>query len=249
MNTIKRLFQEAKAVIKRFRTAFLLASMMTRSVQVSMLILIFLSHVAISQKIDTSEQAMVNNFQKLMRNSETIVDAQVISKESKWDSINGSKFICTLIKLKVFQTIKGTIENNEFTFKQPGGTGANTTYMVGAPAIYSLNERAIFFFSKKDINAYLQEESRVQIWRGGTVLIGNYRIDTNEYINTVKQTVADTTVFPKYLHRLKMSEEEYKTRSLRSKNNQMTKKGIIDTVKQENHSKQGNSNTTEEGVK
>ncbi len=198
--------------------------------------------IAVSQ-IDTSEQGMSGKFQKLMRNSETIVDAQVISKESRWDSVDGIKAIYTSIKFKVFQTIKGVVENNEFAFYQMGGMIGSSITDVSHSNTYSLNERAIYFFKNKNLNTYLQEEGRLRV-RHGVMNLGSYTVDANEYIKIIKQSVTDTTAFLKYYHKWKLAEKTYK-----ESNTRRLQENAKDTIEQKKQYMQKDSNTTSGGVK
>ncbi|MGD0591291.1 MAG: hypothetical protein ABSA44_10910 [Bacteroidota bacterium] len=256
MCTIKRLFQEAKAVMTRFRMGFVLNSTVAHLVQVSILILMLFPHVAVSQ-IDTSEESMIKHFQRLISNSETIVDAQVISKESwlldssdarnyGWRHI-GRRGFYTTIKFKVFQTIKGNVENNEFTFDQEGGKIGATSQVSTNQIDYKLNERAIYFFGKKDkygelwgVMYEIYKPERV----GGGVRVGDYILGANGFINALKQSVTDTEAFRKYYHNAKNEEENFHESMAK-----WLRKGLKDTVKQKNPRILKDNNINDGGMK
>ena len=190
--------------------------------------------IAVSQQIDTSEQRMINDFKELMRNSETIVDAKIISKESKWDSPVGRRAIYTLIKFKVFNTIKGVVKNNEFIFEQPGGVVGDTSELVSNMTTYNLNERAIYFFRNNNLKAFLNEERRMPVY-GGQIDFGYARIDTFRYFKILKQSVSDTTVMAKYLHSFKLAMQKHNAKDHRLKSSEMPTETIEDSVKHFNH--------------
>lgn len=194
--------------------------------------------IAVSQ-IDTSEEGMNKNFQKLMRNSETIVDAQVITKEYKWDSSQAIKTPYTIIKLKVFQTIKGTVDNSELTFKQLGNEYSNVTYKSGYfHSVYNLNERSIHFFRESTSTEYLNEAGRYQIGRNGKVFMGYNRVDANEFLDIIKKSVSDTTEFRKYYHRCQAAQA-----NLQMPQRKILQNSAGDSVMQKN------SNLNDGGVK
>jgi len=185
---------------------------------------------------DTSEQALLKSFRDLMNNSETVIDAQVISMESKWGRFhyeafpNGIRGMYTTVTFKVFHWIKGSIASDEVTFYYMGGKIGDTVEMVTHSPIFSLKQRAIFFFQNKEPNTYLVSKGRIPIFgseigappeRHGVISVGTYNVDAENYIDVVKQSVTDTTAYPKYIHRLKMAEEEYRLRSLKWKNGVM----------------------------
>jgi hypothetical protein len=243
MSKIQRLFQEAKAVMIIFRMAFAPTSISTCLVQVSMLILLLLPCVVVSQNIDTSEQGMNKWFQERMCKSDIIVDAQVISKESKWDSSKGGRGIYTTIKFKVFQTIKGAVENNEITFDQLGGMVGNQKRWLSNSMEYNLNRRKIYFFTKK-----FAEVDREEI-AGGAASVGHFRVSAKDYINTIKRSVTDTTAFQKYYHGFKQGEEDYRTGALKVMKGPWPKAIRKDSVNQEYEIRKSNSDTTRGGLK
>ncbi len=203
--------------------------------------------VVSQQKIDTSELGMNKWFQERMRKSDLIVDAQVVSKESKWDSSKGGKGIYTTIKFKVFQTMKGVVENNEFSFDQPGGTVGNQSLLVENARPYNLNSREIFFFTKK----FATVDGETIFGNTSTygdnalvVYVGAHRVSAIDYIKILKQSVTDTMAFPKYYHGLKRADEEHRTGSLH-----LIKGPMPTRTTQENQRKQKDSSTTVGGVK
>lgn len=209
--------------------------------------------VAVSQ-IDTSEEGMNKNFQKLMRKSEIIVDAQVVSKESRYLDSNDTRSaifkpmhttaIYTLIKFKVFQTIKGVVENNEITVDQAGGHVGKISQWPSTSIDYRLNDHAIFFFSEENSNTGLYEVSRMPIRPHGLVKLGYHRINVNDYIDILKQSVTDTTAFRKYYHEWKIADEEFKVYKIRR-----MQESIKDTVKQVKQNIQKYNDTSSAGVK
>ena len=187
---------------------------------------------------DTSEQALVKQFRNMMNKSETVIDAQVISMESKWAMghydvfPNGEKSIYTAIKFKVFHWLKGS-GGNEITFYQEGGKIGDTVVTVTHSAIFSLRQRAIFFFQNKvpnSPNTFLLSTGRIQIFgseigappeRHGVISVGTYNVDAENYVDIVKQSVTDSTAYPKYIHSLKIAEQESRTNHLKWKNGVM----------------------------
>jgi len=203
--------------------------------------------LAISQQKDTSEQGMSKRFQERINKSDIIIDAQVISKESKWDSSKGGRGIYTTIKFMVFHTIKGVVENNEITFDQLGGTVGNQSMWIENALPYELNRRHIYFFTKK-----FAEVGRETIF-GNTsqygddalvVYLGTYRLSAIDYIKLLKQSVTDTTAFPKFYHDCKMADEESRTRSLH-----LIKGPWPTRITQENQKRQKDSSATGGSVK
>jgi len=168
---------------------------------------------------DTSEQGLVKQFRDKIDNSETVMDAQVVSKESKWQFFKNDPYfgnrrsIYTVITFKVFHWIKGSIQGDEVTFYLPGGTIGDTSVAVSPSPIYSLDERAFFFLRNKEANTYLIDEDRIPIFgwkngRHGEVDVGNWQIDSEDYLKVIKQYLSDTTTYQKYIHRMKMAEQE-----------------------------------------
>lgn len=168
---------------------------------------------------DTSEEVLVKSFRNKMDNSETVMDAQVISMESKWRNFKNDLYfgnrreIYTVITFKVFHWIKGSMRGNEVTFYVPGGKIGDNVVMVSIAPIYNLNLRAIFFLGNKEPNTYILDEGRVPIFGGengrrGGINVGTWQVDPGNYIKIVKQAVTDTTAYPKYIHMLKMADEE-----------------------------------------
>jgi hypothetical protein len=203
--------------------------------------------VAISQQRDTSEQGMNKRFQERINKSDIIIDAQVISKESKWDSSKGGRGIYTTIKFKVFHTIKGVVENNEITFDQLGGTVGNQSMWMENALPYDLNRRNIYFFTKKFAEVGREIIYGDTIRYGDNVLnvfIGTYRLSAIDYIKMLKQSVTDTSAFPKFYHDCKMADEESRTRSLR-----LIKGPWPTRTTQENQKRQKDSSATGGGVK
>ena len=98
---------------------------------------------------DTSEEALVKQFRNMMDNSETVMDAQVISMESKWgldkDAMffKGRREIYTVITFKVFHWIKGSLRGHEITFYVWGGKIDDTAMEVSPSPRFRLKERAI----------------------------------------------------------------------------------------------------------
>ncbi|HVN48346.1 MAG TPA: hypothetical protein VMU30_05940 [Bacteroidota bacterium] len=196
--------------------------------------------IAVSQQ-DTSEEGMTKNFLELIRTSDIIVDAQVISMESRYLDSSDTRSeifkpmhttaIYTLVKFKVFQIIKGIVENNEIIIDQPGGKVGRTGQWPSTSPDHRLNDRAIFCFSKQNSNIGLQEYRRIQI-RNGLVRLGQHRVDANEYIGIMKQSITDTTAFRKYYHEFKVADEEYRERKLKWGDDGIMPVGAVDSIHQ-----------------
>jgi hypothetical protein len=209
---------------------------------------------------DTSEQALVKEFRDMMDNSETVMDAQVISMESKWNTSkdemfpNGMKSIYTMVKFKVLHWIKGSLASDEIIFNIRGGTIGDTVVTVTQTPIFSLNERGIFFCQNKETNTFLISKGRITIFgsgkgRHGIIEVGVDQVDAEDYIEIVKQAVTDTTAYPKFVHSLKILEEEYRLRSLLWKNGAMPR-AVADSVHRALKPRRViNSDTTKGGVK
>jgi hypothetical protein len=180
---------------------------------------------------DTSEKGLVKDFRDKMDNSATVFDAQVISMESKWDSSKkfGSsdsiKEIYTIITFKVFNWIKGSIKSDSVNFYLEGGKIGNIKEWISIAPLFHLNERAIFFLKNKKPNTFITNDksvSRIPIWgaengKQGTLAVGLYKINTDDYVNILKKSIADSSVYPQYIHQLKLSEERFRSGVVRYK--------------------------------
>jgi hypothetical protein len=183
-------------------------SMLKCLAQMSMLVLMLLPCRIYSQQGKTPQE-LTKSYKELLNNSEIIVDAQVVSKESQWTK--GHEYIHTLIKFKVIQTIKGVVEDNEITFDQPGGRVGDTVTDVSSSKSYSLNERAIYYFKNKNLNTYLVESGR-HVINHGLVNIGSQRVDADLYKKVLKQSVTDTSILSKFFIWNHTVEEAIKTK-------------------------------------
>ncbi|MBN1398099.1 MAG: hypothetical protein JXA06_08740 [Bacteroidetes bacterium] len=204
MIMIRRSLQKAKGVIIRFRSSFALTAIVRHFVQLSMLILMLLPCIAFSQQ-DTIEQYLSNFWQEEVKNSSIIIEAQVVSKECKWDSSEGRKDIYTAIKFKILQTIKGVVGTNEFTFNQLGGQIGKLRIDYSSSKDYALNERAIYFIKNKDLTGYLHE-SKVPI-QNGKVGVEFERIDADFFIKVLKKSITDVTVIPRFANMITKMKE------------------------------------------
>jgi hypothetical protein len=180
-------------------------------------------------KPDTMEQGLINQFRKRLDNAETVIDAQVVSMESKWDNSkeglfqDGSRLMITTITFKINQWIKGTMEGDEVKFYTYGGKIGDTVQEISHSAGYTLNERLIFFLGNKEQNTKIIDKGRVKIFgtkngKPGNVILGYYSIASERYIDLLKKSVKDTTVIYNYIHRLKMAEEEIRLAKQKYKN-------------------------------
>ncbi|MDR3625207.1 MAG: hypothetical protein P4L45_00135 [Ignavibacteriaceae bacterium] len=204
--------------------------------------------------VDTTEQGMVKNFQDMMNDAETVMYAQVISKESKWGDINPhfskpTRKIYTVVTFKVFQLIKGSIKGDEVIFYLPGGKIGDKEAVVSPSPIYSLNERAIYFLGNKDKNTYLIDKGRYEIygWRNGghgNIETGAYQLDTEVFTKLLKQSVSDTTAYPRFIHQMKMFEEQHRLAKLKYKDGAMPvdslNKAEMQISKSKHDTKKGN---------
>jgi len=209
---------------------------------------------------DTSEQGLVNEFRKMINSSETVMDAQVISKDSKWHTVrdemfpNGKKEIYTEITLRVLHWIKGSRQDNEVIFYQAGGKIGDTEQVIYPLTIFNPNERAIFFLANRDPNTFLQERGRMRIYgshngKHGNLSLGTYQVDPEDYIPILKESATDTTAYPKYIHRLKRAEQERRIRELKWKNGVMPP-AAADSVRRAVRQKmRERSDTTKGGVR
>ena len=209
---------------------------------------------------DTSEEALVKQFRNMMDNSETVMDAQVISMESKWGLDkdwafpNGRREIYTVITFKVFHWIKGSLSGDEIRFYNGGGKIGDTEMVVTPTRIYNLKERAIFFLANKDSNTYLLDRGRMEIFGSengsrGLIFLGTFKVDPEHYISLVKKSVTDTTAYPKYVHMLKAADEERRIRDLKWKDGVMPR-DVADSVHRAIRQEMlGKNDTTKGGVK
>ena len=217
--------------------------------QICLINLLLLLHHAFAQ-IDTNEQKMNTRFQRRMHLSETIVDAQVISIESRYlDSSDarsalmiriGSRAIYTTIKFKVYQTIKGQVQNNEFAIDQEGGQIGNIIQSTTGVSKYKLNDRAIWFL-RKDENGRLVMLGGKEIRQSNgveAVQLVDCFVGEDSFINIIQQSITDTTAFRKYYHNREMENRNLHTL--------MAKKKLENGVKQDT---QKNDNTSNGSVK
>ena len=109
------------------------------SVHMDLCILIVFPRIIFAQEI--------KNIQELLDKSDIVVDAQVLSKESKWTE--GKKTIVTMVSLKVLHEIKGKLNKYKFTVEIPGGTIGEETVEVEPSIGFDLQERAILFLKKR----------------------------------------------------------------------------------------------------
>ena len=146
---------------------------------------------------DTSEQALVKQFQDMMNNAETVMDAQVISMESKWGMFydetfpKGNKEIYTVVTFKVHHWIKGTLQSDVVKFNIEGGNIGDTVTTVTHIPRFELNHRAIYFFKNKEQNTYLYYSRQINIWgafngRHCQVDVGVENVDAENYVNIFK---------------------------------------------------------------
>ncbi len=261
MNTFRRFICLTKRNVMKFNKFLSNTSLMTWSIPLSVFLFMLLPCTAVSQQ-DTSRQAMIDRFQKLLSNSNTIVDAQVISKEGKWDHTQDWRGIYTSIKFKVFQTIKGNVEGNEFTFDQPGGTAEGVTTIVTTSAPYDLHERAIYFFKNKKLTGYLHQNAKYPI-RYGKLFVEDESIEADLFVKVLKKSLTDESVIPRFVDMIRAIKEgqelrkkgsnkillipdplaNYKFSDTKPKIIRRSKESIKDTIKQENN------NTIKGGVK
>lgn len=214
---------ERKMILSSY---IVLADLLTvsRLALISLLILMFLPSITVAQ-LDTSEESVTKDFQKLIHRSQTIIDAKVLSKESfyldstdvrnnKFFKKRGIKTIYTNIKFQVFQTIKGTIENNEFSIVQKGGKIGKESYTVVGQTDYILNERAVYCFGEKDSYGQGADMGRFLVFVGknniGTLQLACYNVGLDGFINALKQTLTDTSAFRKYYRNAKGEEIKLK---------------------------------------
>ncbi len=205
MNTIRKFIYLIKRNVVKFNRFLMSTSLMTWSIPLSLFSIMLLPCISVSQQ-DTSRQAMIEHFQKLLNGSNIIVDAQVISKESKWDHSKGIRGMYTSIKFKVFQMIKGNVDGNEFIFDQPGGTLEGHTITVTTSLRYDLNERAIYFFENKKLSGYLMEYHR-DVIHNGKVWVEDEYIDADLYVKVLKKSLKDSLVISKFVNMLKVMKE------------------------------------------
>lgn len=200
---------------------------------------------------DTSEQGMVASFRKMMDESETILDAQVISKKSYIDSSSGRYHIYTAIKFKVFDAIKGDFKGSEFTYNQSGGAINGKSEWFSPQVTYSLNERSIFFFKNKNVDKYLILVGRYQIFGAGNgnhgeIDLGTWQMDPEVYTKVMKQSLTDTTAYPKFIHMLKKGDERSRSIRLKYPNGIVPGDSVDRAIRQ---MKRVNSDTTKEGAR
>ena len=224
----------------------------TRAICLLLWILFFtaIAPCIVVSQINTNEQEMNTRFQRRMHLSETIVDAQVISIESRYlDSSDarsalmmriGRRAIYTTIKFKVYQTIKGQVQNNEFAIDQEGGQIGNIIQSTTGESKYKLNDRAIWFL-RKDENGRMVIVASVKIHRFsglGAIQMKDCLVGVDSFINIIQQSIADTTAFRKY----------YLNREIENNNLRTTiaKKKLENGVKQDT---QRNDTTSNGSVK
>jgi hypothetical protein len=206
---------------------------------------------------DTTEHGLITHFRGMMNNSQTVMDAQVISRKSQWgffkDDLfpNGRREIYTAITFRVFHWIKGSVRGDEVTFYQAGGKIGDTIETTFPEHVYSLNERAIFFLGNKKPNTYLLDRGRMEIFgaengRHGELFVGTWTIDPEDYIKVMKQSLTDTTAYAKYMHTLKLSDEAYRLRKLKYGNRLMPADSVDRAARK---MKSADRDTTKGGVK
>jgi hypothetical protein len=61
------------------------------------------------------------------------------------------------------------------------------------------------------------------------LIFGTYRVDTEDYIPVIKQYVTNTMAYSKYIHMLKMADEENRLGNLKWKNGVM-RRAVADSV-------------------
>jgi hypothetical protein len=161
-----------------------------------------LIHCSAFSQQDKNTQGIVKEYRDMMNNSETIMYAQVISKESKWHIIkndnfpNGHREIYTLATFKVFQWIKGSIWGDEVAFYLEGGQIGDTVHYALHSTGCWLGERAVFFLRNTKPNTYLINNGRYEVFdagneRHGVVNVGGYQMDAEDYVKLIKQSVTD----------------------------------------------------------
>jgi len=172
----------------------------------------------------TTEDGLVKHFYKWLKESETIIDAQVISRESKWGIFNddmlpnGYRQIYTAVTFKVYQWIKGSLRGDTVSFNEIGGKIGDTETVVQGQrdpsveqvsCLHNVNERAIFFFKNKDRNTLFYDIGRYEIHgsrngRHGWINLAGYIIDAEDYAELVKHSITDTTAYRKFIRQMKM---------------------------------------------
>jgi hypothetical protein len=176
---------------------------------------------------DTSEQGMVKQFNNVMEHSETVIAAQEVSREPKRHVVkdelfpNGHREIYTEITFKVFQWIKGSIRSDSVIFYQNGGKIGDTEEVVTSygprgpvlsrpPSKYFFQKThgSILFLGNKDQNTNMIKWAEMPIYdwadaKHGVVFVGSQKVNLDDYVAILKQSVSDTTIYPKYIHMLK----------------------------------------------
>jgi hypothetical protein len=196
----------------------------------------FLSCVAVSQEI--------KDIQDLLNKSDIVVDAQVVSKESKWTEDKRS--MVTTVGMKVLQMVKGKIKSNEIMLKIPGGKIGDITVTVHPSSEgFDIQERAIVFI-KKYPNEHSEVLSKHPI-DGENIYISNQRVNVGQYINVLKHSLTDVSALPKFIDEVK---KEAEARLMKPRYEETSKEYANPNKKEQvvepNLNKSGSQNTKEQ---
>lgn len=85
--------------------------------------------------------------EEITNESHLVVHGKVLSKESKWED----NVINTYITINIYDVVKGSLEANQVTVKQMGGTvGHISDEVPGSPTLYEEEEVVLFLVDWKE---------------------------------------------------------------------------------------------------
>jgi|GEM_PF-4226681 len=116
-----------------------------------------------------------------------------------------------------------------------GGKISKIDQWVSIAPFFQVNERAIYFLKNKEPNTYIIDEKSLReipifgTRNGGhgTVFVESWSIDAQHYVKLLKQSVADTTAYYRFIHEMKMSEEQQRLARLKYKDGLMLRDSVM----------------------
>jgi hypothetical protein len=104
--------------------------------------------------------------------ADLIVQARVVSVESRWIEDASGKNIWTFVTLKGFSPLKGTLQAETFTLKIMGGTVGEITQEVTDTAVFAPGDEAVLFLRADPLRVVGGFQGRITIRDGNVRMSG-----------------------------------------------------------------------------
>jgi hypothetical protein len=124
-------------------------------------------------------------FSDMVKKSDLIVKAKVLSTESKWVNNPNSRHIYTTVQISVDQYIKGSMPGNTFSLDIIGGKVGDTTEVVSSSFGIQKGENVILFLNKNPLRPFGFSDSKISL-REDNVFLNSRYVSSDKFISVIK---------------------------------------------------------------